>query len=231
MPADRFYHPHPLQVGNTLSLEAQENTHLVRVMRKSLGDTIEIVNGQGALAIARLIDLHKGTATLQIDSVEQKPPSSTRLILALALPRAPKLDLIVEKGTELGMDELWLFPGAYSEKKKIALPRLEKITASALKQCGRLFMPTITFFPSLNDCPLATPSYFGDTQKGAPPLLKVLQDSSSCCLFIGPEKGWSPAEITALKKRGATSACLHPNILRTETACLAALSLASAVFL
>src|SRR5207248_2602313 len=126
--------------------------HLVNVMRTRLGEKIEVVNGQGQLAEAILQSIEKKSASLRIESVETSSPFSQRLILAQGMPKQNRLEFIIEKGTELGMTEIWLFPASRSEKKDFSVNQLERLnilTIAAMKQCGRLFLPKIVIMPPL----------------------------------------------------------------------------------
>lgn len=221
MPADRFFVDAP--IGQVIALSGEEAHHL-HVMRVRPGEEVEVVNGRGILARARIEMIDKKEASLEVISRIEHPTPKTRLILAQALPRFSALEWIVEKGTELGTTEFLLFPAERSEKKSLTehqLQRLRLLAQSALKQCGRLFLPTITIHPSLDhwDKPQGT-LYFGDV--GSAP--KLSNPSSHTLFFIGPEKGFSPTESERLQQFGAHGISLHENTLRTETAAIAALS-------
>jgi len=224
MPADRFFIAAPLK--NRLSLEGEEFHHLAKVMRIRLGETIEIVNGQGEFAEAEVTSLNKKSCELKIVTHKKTPPPEQTIILALALTRPTSLEWTLEKATELGATEFWLFPGDRSEKKELSpsqLHRLDTIVISALKQCGRLYLPKITLKPALEKWPPPSGSlFFGDLSTHAPlkgPFEKFVT------FFIGPEKGFSPAETTLLKDTfKAHPLFLHENILRAETAAITALS-------
>ncbi|NGX46210.1 MAG: hypothetical protein K940chlam2_01396, partial [Chlamydiae bacterium] len=102
---------------------------------------------------------------------------------------------------------------------------LKAITISAIKQCGRLDLPEILVKPTLSKWEeLSHPAYFGDISPEAPTLQKTWQKSDSCYFFIGPESGFSPDEITHLRRLHAHGVTLHHNILRAETASIVALS-------
>lgn len=227
MPHARYYTPHPLRHGDFVTLTPEEEKHLLKVMRTQIGDLVELVDGKGSLAKAVLISSHK----LKIEEIYFEKPLETQLIVAQALPKASRLDFIVEKGTELGMSELWLFPGERSEKKEVSetlLHRLESIVISSLKQCGRLYLPKILIKPSLKlwKAPLQYPSFFGDVDPTAPPLLKAW-DKDSLIFFIGPESGFSHNEDKLLKEFHSKGVKLHNQILRTDTASLCFLSIAN----
>jgi 16S rRNA (uracil1498-N3)-methyltransferase len=231
MPADRFFINSFLNDEQELFLEDTEFHHLAHVMRMKEGEVIELVNGQGALAQATLKQLEKKRALLTIDSVVHQPKNQRELILAQALPRINRLDFIIEKGTELGATQFWLFPGQHSERKILTdhqLERLESQAIAAMKQCGSLFLPKLEFKPSLDRWEkLKIPAYFGDTRPTAEPFSQMIQRQESVLFFVGPEAGFSEKEIQRLIELGARGVKLHENILRTDTAALAALCMMS----
>src|SRR3989339_1718221 len=237
MPAERFYiQGSTLIIDEIFSLEKEEFHHLAHVMRGKVGDKVELINGLGSLAQAVVLSIEKHKAFLKIESVFQEKPPSYQLILAQALPRLPKLEFIIEKSVELGVTDLWLLPGILSEKKDFSenqIERIHHITLSALKQCGRLFIPNIIFKPSLlnwNSEEVPANSFFGDTEPNAPHFLnKLLSKASSPLLIvIGPEKGFHEKEALYMKDHlHMKGVKLHHNILRAETAAIHSVSLAS----
>ncbi len=225
MPENRFFQDTPLQKGQTTSLQEEELRHL-KVMRCKEGDVIELVNGQNLLAKAQITNLSKSSVSLHLIEVKTKPTPTKQVILAQSYLRPKNLDLVIEKGTELGATAFLLFPGDRSEKTSLSqnqLHRLRHLTISALKQCGRLDLPKIEQMPPLADWPTPPPGdlFFGDLTSSTP-----LTPTSHTTLFIGPEKGFSPEEENILHNTfHAKGIRLNPNILRAETAALCALSL------
>lgn len=238
MPAERFFiQDSSFFINKGVLLEGDEFHHLVHVMRLRVGETAELINGMGSLAEATVKAIGKHSAKLQITSVHTEKPPKYRLILAEALPRFTKLEYVIEKSVELGVTDLWLFPGKLSEKKNLSLTQVERIlhiTLSAIKQCGRLLIPKIQILPSILEWKqenIPPAAFFGDTDPSAPSFLKALQslDSSSLLIAIGPEKGFHEDEVIYMEKTlSIKGVSLHKNILRTETAAIHALSLASA---
>ena len=236
MPAERFYIDHFFQAKELHELKEAEFHHLIHVMRARVGDHIEIVNGKGALAQASLHNVSKNKASLYIESVMQEPEHPCRIILAQAIPKPNRLDFILEKGTELGVDEFWLFPGHLSIKKEFSSHQLERarlLTIAAMKQCGRLTLPKIEVKPILDKWPHldSLTSFFGDIDPEASifknELLALPSPDNPILFFTGPESGFNEKEIGILKNLGAKGVKLHTNILRTDTASLVALSLIS----
>jgi len=236
MPTERYFLDEDLIPHQTKSISGAEFHHLAHVMRSRKGDSVQLINGRGALAEASIQDLTKDKAKLLIEEVHQHPPSPPRLILAQAFAKQNRLDFILEKGTELGVDAFWLFPGHHSAKKECfpsQLERAQAVTVAALKQCGRLYLPSISLKPYIEEWDQLNhfSSFFGDLDPTAPLFEKKWKEGdfpSSPVVFItGPEGGFSLEEVESLKGQGATGVQLHENILRTETASLMALSLIS----
>lgn len=229
MPSERFYLPLDFSLGSQCTLDGIEFHHLVHVMRAKSGDTVELVNGAGCLALAKIDSIDKKKASLSVIDVFYNKKQAFDIILAQAIPRINRLDFILEKGTELGMTKLWLFPGALSERKDVTehqLDRMQGVAISAMKQCGRLWLPKIEVKPKLtawNSLPCK--AYYGDVTPEAPLFSQELKGLSDLIFFVGPESGFSPSEETILKKLGAKGVKLHANILRTDTASLAALTI------
>lgn len=118
MPHNRFFLDQDLSRDDTFLLQEGEAHHLLRVMRAEKGDLVELVNGRNQLIKGKVDAIGKKEVSIQkIDliSIPIKPPS---FILAQSLIEMARLETIVEKTTELGVDEIWLFPALFSEKKR-----------------------------------------------------------------------------------------------------------------
>ncbi len=237
MPHNRFFLDAPFHLDEELLLEGEEAHHLLRVMRNQVGDGVEIVNGKGQLAEALIQKSEKKAAYLRLTAIQEESRPPHEVILCQALPRLSRLEMIIEKGTELGMTELWLFPGDLSEKKELSShqqERLHAIATAAMKQSGRLYLPKIIYKPPLIQWPSTSlRSYFGDTDPQAPPFLELLSQHplESLLFFVGPEAGFTEREEAFLKKQNGQGVRLNRHILRTETAPLAALAVISNFFL
>lgn len=219
MPSDRFFLEGSLE--GKLELTGQEHHHLHRVMRLKENDCVELVNGRGSLAQAKILHLKNRSTLLELHSLKKEAPNPYPLFLAVPFMRPSKLELIVEKASELGAEGFYLYQAQYSEKKKLSshlLLRLKQIAISSMKQCARLFLPPITpvSFPSLFT--QKAEKFYGDLEGGP----NQRFSAQSPTLFIsGPEKGFSPEEKKLLEKN-AQGILLNKHILRAETAPLAA---------
>ncbi|MCB1112244.1 MAG: 16S rRNA (uracil(1498)-N(3))-methyltransferase [Chlamydiales bacterium] len=238
MPAERYYSDTPLKVNDRLHLDGSEHHHLAHVMRAKAGDHVEVVNGRGVLAIAQVEAIGRRDAELTVIESRLQPPSQCHVIIAQAIPRPNRLDMILEKGTELGMGKLILFPGKRSERKHLnekQLQRAKGVMVAAMKQCGRLYLPELQCVGSLLEAVAAPQRLFGDIDPAALPLIKVAEKLSlmeNIVFFVGPESGFTDEEHDLLRhKISAIGVKLHRNILRTDTASITALAILDQFFL
>lgn len=229
MPAERFFIDASLQEGTFAEIATEEFHHLAHVSRCKEGDEVELVNGKGTLAKGVISSLGRSTASIEVLSSATLPKSEISLTLAQGIPRANRLEMILEKGVELGVTSFLLVPTKKSEKKPSSLRRMEYILISALKQSGRLYLPTIELANPISSwSSFEGIALFGDTEKGAPPLIEKIAKRTPTLIAIGPEKGFAKEEVEHMKKIGMEGVCLHENILRTDTAAIASLAIAYA---
>jgi 16S rRNA (uracil1498-N3)-methyltransferase len=228
MSANRFYLNQPFTVGEKVFLEDEEFHHLSRVMRIKEGDLVDLVNGKGGWAKAKTGKVEKRRVCLEILETQSISSSLPPLILLQAIPKLSHLELVIQKGTELGVTTFYLFASDRSEKKTLSsnqIKRLEQIAIGAMKQCDRFDLPSIILVPSLREISLPEGHrFFGNLTsqtslpKGAHPYH----------IFIGPEKGFSQKDCEQLKELfQAKGVRLHPYTLRAETAAIVALTLAT----
>lgn len=226
MRIERFYLDAEFKENMPIFLEGTEHHHGAHVLRLTLGDSIELVNGRGALARAEILSVGKDQMKLRITQLSHSPSLPYRIAAAIPLMRPSKLEWVIEKGTELGADSFLLYLADYSEKENLSshqLERLRAITISAIKQSRRTFLPPIEILPSLAQL-LSKEArfYFGDLTSDAP---YFHREAVPYSIFIsGPEKGFSREEHLLLTSK-ANGQKLSPHVLRAETAPLAALTL------
>ena len=231
----RIHVDQPLAIGVDFPLPAQAGEHAARVLRLVVGDPLTLFNGDGCDYPATIIGLGKREVIVRVDAkhaLHNESPLS--LTLAQGVARGEKMDLIVQKATELGVVRIVPLLTERSEVKLDA-SRAEKrllhwraVAASAAEQSGRARLPEIR--PAL---PL--PQWLeGLAEDGALRLAllpQATQSSRDLCftaagglLVVGPEGGLGERDISALTDAGFDGLRLGPRILRTETAGLAALA-------
>ncbi len=233
MPENRFFTDQKFIVGGTVVITDNELRHLAKVMRKQSGDRITIINGQNQLAFGKIVETNKKHALVIVESLEERQPPKGRMVLAQALTKSLKLDWIIEKGTELGVDRFILFPGFGSDKSTLSenqYARLHAIRIAAIKQCGRLDIPRLEFYANLRDIPVAPEwlsFYCALTANDHRHISAKILDRRDIIIFIGTEKGWSADEHKILREKGCQPMKLHSNTLRAETAAIASLAIFS----
>jgi len=229
MPVDRFFIDEPLHEGEMVTLQGDEFQHMSRALRKKSGEVVELINGKGDLAEGSIVEILKNNALITLKRVSHEEKKKERIILVQAIPRINRLDTIIEKVTELGCTDIHLFPGDLSERKDLSqssMERVHKITQSALKQSGRLYLPFVKLFSSLSlSLPDNCSLFFGDTSQDAPLLIDAYKNDS-LALVIGPESGLSESEEKLLREKGI-GIKLSDAILRTDTAPIVAIGIIS----
>ena len=129
----------------TYTLPEDESKHAVRVLRLSMGDAVVLVNGRGGVFGAEVADANPKRCQLRVVHSAQVPPRSFRVHLAVAPTKnLDRMEWLVEKATEIGVDTITFLRCARSERRDLKLERLEKIAVSALKQSGQAWLPQLT---------------------------------------------------------------------------------------
>lgn len=233
MRVTRSYMDAPLVVGQTLSLPEEVANHLVRVMRLREGDACVLFNGDGHDYSATLAVVGKRDAQVRIEAasaLDNESPLQITLLQGIA--RGEKMDLIVQKATELGVHAI---VPVISERSEVRLDaeRARKrhahwrsVMISACEQSGRARLPQLAMPRSLQT---AASEADGEAVKmsldpaGAHSVAELALDAGSgIVIAIGPEGGWSPRDRDVLHVGSFIGLRLGPRILRTETAGLAA---------
>lgn len=229
----RFFFDGEITADKTLSLAAEEAKHARKVLRLMPGAEVEITNGNGLLAKAKILDLYGDQMTVQILSVTKAQPS-TPIHLWQALLKGPKMDWLLEKAGEIGVHTLQPMETKFSLADSERGERWERILHSAAKQSGNPFLPKLEPAAKLpfllssiseNSLKVYLDPYVGNcllTCLNSPPN----PSPSNIVLALGPEGGFSPEELNLLKRAGFQGARLLPYILRGETAGIVAAGIA-----
>jgi 16S rRNA (uracil1498-N3)-methyltransferase len=215
--------------GDSLSIVGDEFHHAAKVLRKKEGDTLVAVNGKGVVYTGVVERLEKNALSLHITSREfGVGEPCLRLIVAQSMPKGSHFDLVVEKGTEIGVS---VFQPMISERSIIdpesRTERWRHKALTAMKQCGRSVCPEIRRtqpFMELLQEPLAEIKFIAheDVIEENSASWEGLRTAGSAVVFIGPEGGFSDSEFQTAVEFGATPISLGPRRLRSETAALVA---------
>ncbi|MFA5072946.1 MAG: 16S rRNA (uracil(1498)-N(3))-methyltransferase [Nitrospirota bacterium] len=211
--------------------------HIRSVLRMQLGDMLTLSNGQGIEYVARITDITKQKIKAEIVSESEGRILLPQVILGQGLPKSDTMDLIVQKATELGVEQIVPLITERTvvkigqEQKRIS--RWQKISLNAAKQSDRSTIPHITDIQSftgfLNSLESRPDTLFLIPDEHATGSLKQIlreqKEIQKVTIVIGPEGGFSEKELQAARSKNFHPISLGSTILRTETAALAALSI------
>jgi 16S rRNA (uracil1498-N3)-methyltransferase len=226
------------RIEATTRLEGEALHYLGRVLRLRPGEELELFDGAGAVYPARLQALDAEAAVLAVGP-PSPAPTAPPITLAQGLAKGDKLDLVVQKATELGASRIVPLAAERSVVKLTAEKGLERarrwrrIAEEAARQCGRADVPEVDPPATLAEFLAAAAArgeavallYEGEKERRLSAWLAA-HAAGPVALAIGPEGGFSSAEVEAARAAGAATVSLGPRIVRTETAGLAALAVA-----
>ncbi|GAC1593566.1 MAG: 16S rRNA (uracil(1498)-N(3))-methyltransferase [Hymenobacter sp.] len=220
-----FYAPD--LAGPTYTLPEDESKHAVRVLRLANGDPVELLDGRGGHYAATVADANPKRCQLCITRHETVLPRPYVTHVAVAPTKnLDRMEWFVEKAVEIGVERITFLRCARSERRELKLERLEKIAISALKQSGQAWLPHLDdmrdFADFLGETAPET-TFIAHLEAGErTALAQVAASGARCCVLIGPEGDFTPAEIALALGKGIRPVTLGASRLRTETAALAA---------
>jgi 16S rRNA (uracil1498-N3)-methyltransferase len=222
----RFYSPQP-PIDGQLTLAGDEAKHLSRVCRLGVGDVVEIFDGRG-LALSMQVIAAKGD---KVELAAQGPPlpdpaTPFPLTLATAFPKGDRLDWLVEKATELGVERLIPLTTERSvvDPRSTKLDRLRRAIIEASKQCRRNRLMELSdpiTWKRLVAAETEHQRFVADFDGPPPHAWPIVTARRPTMLAIGPEGGFAPDELSLADQYGWTRLNLGAHILRIETAAIA----------
>jgi len=228
-----FYNPDITNETKEFSFNKEESRHIVKVLRKTVGDILQITNGNGWLFTAEIIinDIKNCVAT--ITSKTLQPKHNYKLHLAVAPTKMnDRYEWFLEKATEIGIDSITPIICENSERRFVKQERFQKIIQSAMKQSLNCYLPKLNDAIKFQDfikqdfkddlyiahCEIH-PELGSGTRKSLKSQLKPQQDIS---ILIGPEGDFSVKEIEIALQHQFIAVTLGTTRLRTETAAIVA---------
>ena len=225
--------------ADEMELAEAEVHHLHTVLRARVGDRVTLFDGRGHSAEAELLRLDRRGARLRVLQQHVREAPAVELVLIQGIPREQKMDLVVQKATELGVTRILpvqtdhavmrLRPDNEDAKRE----RWQKIALNAAKQCGSDWLPAVAPVQDLATCLSTMPRVdlflLCSLDPDARPLREIIGQAReahprSLAVLVGPEGDLSGAERAAARNAGARSASLGSLVLRSETAALYVLS-------
>lgn len=235
-----FVAPEAVQ-GDTVYFDAQLSHHMGTVLRLSVGEQVTVCAGEGLVYVVELEQFTKDAVQGRIvEQLEQQQDTNVQLVLYQGMPKGDKLELIIQKCTELGISEIIPVETSRSivhlDSGKAAkkLERWQKIAQEASQQSKRIQVPTVNKYFTWKQCVAQLAQDEGltlvlwedeHTQSMKGFLRSLPQPPQKINLVIGPEGGLSEEEVLELREGGAVTVSLGKRILRTETAGMAALAM------
>lgn len=211
--------------SNTITLDAEEARHCMKVLRKKVGDTIQVVDGKGSLYHCTITKTGKKHCTAKIDRKQnQYGKRDYHLSIAIAPTKnINRFEWFLEKATEIGIDTIQPVIAKHSERKRLKTDRLNKILVSAMKQSGKAYLPELKELITIGDF---FKSFKENVQKfiatceveNAAHLKDHYKIGSDAMILIGPEGDFSTEEIRRAQQAEFEPISLGESRLRVETA-------------
>lgn len=239
---NRFYAQEPPVPGSLASLTPEDTAHALRVLRIRPGEQAELLY-QGSRYLAEAVNAQDGQAVFRV--LDPLPSTEPRLRITLfqGLPKADKMELVIQKAVELGAEAVVPVAMARCVVKLSAgdalrkTERWQKIAREACKQSGRCLEPTVHAPISLREACARLAGFDAalvpwEEARGCGPAAfhREHPEVNSLAVVIGPEGGITPEEIGLLQAASCRPVTLGPRILRTETAGLAAIAALMALY-
>ncbi|MCU9811420.1 16S rRNA (uracil(1498)-N(3))-methyltransferase [Paraclostridium sp. AKS81] len=224
--------------NKTCIIEGEDVKHISKVLRCRIGEELEICDNDNNEYICEITNIDKSQVELNIvEVVDIKRESDLKIKVYQGLPKGPKMEMILQKLTEVGVDEIILVQTKRTvvkvddKKEDKKIERWERIIYEAAKQSKRGKIPklrgVLSFKEALDDMKendFNIAPYENERTKSIKQAIKGV-DIKNIGIFVGPEGGFEDTEIKAIEEIGGQSVSLGPRILRTETASLVASSI------
>lgn len=216
-----IFYQNKIQKGENYLSEV-ESKHCAQVLRHQNGDEILVFDGNGGKHRSVLTHVSKKTCAFEIIESITSTKKSFLIHLAIAPTKnADRMEWLIEKLSEIGVDKVSLIQSQHSERKKLRLDRLQKKAISAMKQSGNPFLLEIDELTPLNqfisqiDTNIKLIAHVDDSYEY---ITNEIQPNKSITFLIGPEGDFSSEEVSMAKAAGFRPVSLGQNTLRTETA-------------
>jgi 16S rRNA (uracil1498-N3)-methyltransferase len=208
--------------GRRTIVEGDAHRHLFRARRLGPGDRLRVVDGLGAARWAEVASVERFRAELELGAEAPSNEAPARLELLVAALRPERASWLVEKAIEVGVAGVRFVVSKRAPRRYggAHLERLERVARAAVEQCGRARLPRVTFHRSWSEVPdLLRDRVVRVLDPGAGEgSLEPLARGAEATLAIGPEGGWTEAELGELERLGGRPVGLGPRVLRVETA-------------
>jgi 16S rRNA (uracil1498-N3)-methyltransferase len=228
---DKAFYVNPLTVnGSTFQLDKAESNHATRVLRLKKGDEICLLNGAGIGYHAKINSIEKNVSGTIKESIPDLGENKYSVNLASALIKRDRFELMLEKATELGVNEIQPLMLERCVKKTMNFERSQKIVISSAKQCCRSRFPMLHEPIDMKKLLKNSDGQFISGLMGADKSLSELELDKNVTVIIGPEGDFTENEIGQMKNAGVLFFNLGGRRLRAETAALNSLAVLNELF-
>lgn len=223
-----FYTPGINPTNTDYFLSEDESKHCIRVLRLGIGDALQLIDGKGGFYEARIVDANPKKTWLQIISVQKEFQKRNHYLHLAVAPtkNMERVEWLLEKATEIGLDEVSFLICQRSERKEVKIDRLNKIVTSAVKQSIKAYHPVLNEavpFGRFINTGFDGQKFIAHCDTGDKISLKhELTPHGKYLILIGPEGDFTQDEVAGALNKGYKAITLGDSRLRTETAALEA---------
>ena len=229
MSISRFYAPEVFAVGSSVKLDTEQSRHALKSRRLKAGDVVELLNGEGQVALAKLIDKSSRSAAIfEVNEARTDIRPENDLTIAAAVPKGDRQKVMVDMLAQLGVARVVPLNCEYSSTRANSklVEKWRRLVIESCKLSGRTWfqetgdsMEVLAYAKQVHEQGLQL--ILADHQGEAWQEVSEYDESQRIVCLVGPEGGFSESEIEILLALGARSVAVAPNILRIETAAVA----------
>lgn len=219
-----FYNPNISTETKSFSFDKEESRHIIRVLRKTIGDELFLTNGKDQFFTATILQANDKKCVADIITCEDRLKTwDYELHIAIAPTKMnDRFEWFLEKATEIGIDEITPIICDHSERKQVKTERMKKVVISAMKQSLKFRLPKVNEAIKFKDFiktkywDLGLIAHCQEDDKIR--IQELIQEKRKIMILIGPEGDFSDKEIELAKSLGLIPVSLGESRLRTETA-------------
>ena len=205
-----------------VTIRGDEFLHMTKVLRYKVGYKAVVCANHGVEHTCTVKEIGRDYARLTIDRSKVVDKKGVSITLYAGLLKNNKLDFVIQKAVELGVDRIIPFTSANCAETKFSVDRANKIALEAAKQCGSAYLSRVDELISIDEMAAQLKNYdsvlFAYEGERKLKLSDALREGKHIALIVGPEGGFQPDEAESIINAGASSVTLGRRILRAETA-------------
>lgn len=231
----RFYVPTAQIIDDQVTFSEEQRKQIKNVLRLGAGDIVKVFDGTGRELTTKLDAPDTGRI---IETTSPDTESKIYLTLVQGIPKGDKIELILQKCTEVGVSEFLIvdtarsIPKIDSKRLEARLQRWRSIVIEAAEQSGRVRIPKVSGIIAFKDALKASSgsqirviAWESEREIALSSVLQTTDNLTNVMLFVGPEGGFTQEEVSTAQQLGISPVSLGPRILRTETAAIVASAL------